>query len=154
MVNHAPLCSNQEEAAGASEEKALAIRDDSTGTGSSFELVHTGGRPQGERREIRRGSSRSLATRECRPLVSHNTSATGVYTDDATAYKTLACAYIHQAYLDATNREPYENPYRENDRRDNERSARDFFKSRTYRFLCEILHIEPQQIIRKINETN
>jgi hypothetical protein len=154
MVNHAPLCSNQEEAAGASEEKALAIRDDSTGTGSSFELVHTGGRPESQRRQIRRGSSRSLATRECRPLVSHHTSSAGVYTDDAEAYKTLACALIHQAYLDATNKREYERPNRENDRAENERSAQYFFESKAYRILCEILHIEPEPIIEKINETN
>jgi hypothetical protein len=154
MVNHAPLCLNQEEAAGAGEEETRSIRHDASRTGSSFELVHTGGRPENQRRQIRRGSSRSMASRTNRPLVSHHTSSAGVHTDDETAYKNLACAYIHQAFLDATNTEPYENPYRENDRRDNERSARDFFQSRTYRFLCEILHIEPEPIINKINETN
>ena len=154
MVNHAPLCLNQEEVVGAGQEEARSIRHDSSGTSSSIEPVHTGGRYKGERRQVRRGASRSVASRNDRPLMSHHAGVTGVYTDNETAYKTLACALIHQAYLDATNKRPYQRPNRENDRQEHERSARYFFESRAYSILCEILNIEPQTIINKINETN
>ncbi len=154
MVNHAPLRFNQEEAAGAGQEEAQAIRDDSSGTGSSFELVHTGGGPEVGRRQVRRGASRTMASRSDRPVMPHNVGTTGVYSDIETSYKTLVCALIHQAYIDATNKRPYQRPNRENDRQEHERSARYFFESRAYNILCEVLNIEPETITNKINETN
>ena len=154
MVNHAPLCSNQEEAAGAGQEEAEAIRHEPEGFASSPEHVHPRGGPEAGRRQVRRGSARSVASREDRPLMSHHAGVTGVYTDLETAYKTLCCALIHQAFLDATNKRPYLRPNRENDRQDNERSAQYFFESRAYNILCEILHIDPKSITKKIDETN
>ena len=154
MVNHAPLCLNQEEAAGAGEEEVSSIRDDSSGASGCFELVHSGRGPEAGRRQIRRGSDRSMASRTDRPLMSHHAGVTGVHTDLETAYKTLCCALIHQAYLDATNKRPYLRPNRENDRAENERSAQYFFESRAYNILCEILHIDPNSITKKIDETN
>jgi hypothetical protein len=154
MVSDAPLRINQEEVVGASEEKALAIRHDSSGVSGGFELVYPGGRYKGERRKVRRGASRTVVSRNDRPLMSHHAGVTGVYTDNETAYKTLACALIHQAYLDATNKRPYQRPNRENDRQEHERSARYFFESRAYNILCEILNLDPKTITKKIDETN
>ncbi len=153
MVNHAPLCLNQEEAIGAGQEKALAIRYEPEGFASNPEYVHPRGRPEAGRRQVRRGSARSVASREDRPLMSHHAGVTGVYTDLETAYKTLCCALIHQAYLDATNKRKYLRPNRENDRAENERSAIYFFRSRAFRILCDILNLTPEQIAKKANDT-
>jgi hypothetical protein len=154
MVNHAPLCLNQEEAVGAGQEEAQTIQHATERASSSSKHVHTRGGPEVGRRQIRRGSARSVASRPNRPSISYNFSDVGVHTDDETAYKTLACALIHQAYLDATNKQEYLRPNRENDRAEHERSAIHFFESRAYRILCEILNIDPETITNKINETN
>ena len=154
MVNYAPLCSNEEETTGAGQEEAETIQDATARPSISSEHVHSRGGPEVGRRQVRRGSSRSMASRSCRPKHACYISDVGVYTDIETAHKTLVCALIHQAYLDATNKREYERPNRENDRSDNERSARYFFESRAYSILCEILNIEPETILNKINETN
>jgi len=154
VVTDAPLRLNETEVVRAGQEEAQAIRHDPARTASNLELVHSRGESEAGRRQIRRGSNRSVASRSHRPQHSCHFGDAGFYTDLETAHRTLVCALIHQAYLDATNKREYERPNRENDRSDNERSARYFFESRAYSILCEILNIEPQTIINKINETN
>ena len=59
---------------------------------------------------------------------------------------------IYQAYLDITDKHEYQRQDRRYKRDEYARTAREFFRSKYYTHICDILNIDPNRILKKINE--
>jgi len=59
---------------------------------------------------------------------------------------------IYQAYLDITDKHEYQRRDRMFKRDEHARTAREFFNSKHYLHICDILNIDPNRILKKINE--